>query len=213
MPAQVVKALRLAEKIDQVIPLMDQINGHAAAQRFAGAVDGAVIDAGAPVRQIGRAQHPRAVGPQRAQRRLDGQHRAAPAHRRGDIGFLAGFEQRGEVKAGLLGGKDRLFDEQRPGAPAHQGEGFGVQAGRVCDKRQVVPRQGRGVGKACELRGQALGRAGAQRARKVAAQRVGAQVQPALRAQRGQVVQVPRADGAEADEQGGEHMGSSPLFL
>ena len=35
----------------------------------------------------------------------------------------------------------------------------------------------------------------------------------ALRAQHGQVVQVPRADGAEADEQGGEHMGSSPLFL
>ena len=66
------------------------------------------------------------------------QHHAAPAHRRGDVGFLAGGEQRGGVKVGLVGRKDRLFDKERAGPPAQALQRLGVQARRVGDEGEVI---------------------------------------------------------------------------
>ena len=51
-PLEIVQLFRHAEKLDQIIPLMDQVDGDAAAQRLAGTVDRAVVHAGPPVGQI-----------------------------------------------------------------------------------------------------------------------------------------------------------------
>ena len=196
-----------SEQIDEVVPFVDQVDGHAAAQRFAGAVHRAVIDARPPVGQVARAEHPCAVGfavHPGGQPFFQRQHRAAPAHRRGHVGFLPGGQQGGKVGVRLLRRKDRLFNKQRPGPPAQAGQHLGVQTGGVGDKRQVVPRQRGGVVRAGKLRVQPLGHTGAQRARQIAAQRVGAQRDPALLAQRVQIVQVPGADGSQPHKQGGQ---------
>ena len=106
-PFKIIHLFRLAEKLHQIIPFMDEVDGDAAAHVLVGGIHGAVIHAGPPAGQVGRAQHPGRIHRQRRQRLLEGQHRAAPAHGGGHIGLLPRGQavRKGPVRAF----KDRLF--------------------------------------------------------------------------------------------------------
>ena len=76
----------------------------------------------------------------------------------------------GKVQPCLLGREDWLFNKQRVGTAFQLQKGFGVQAGGVCDKGDIIvflP-----FAQRCELPVQQRLHAIAQRARKIAAQRV-----------------------------------------
>ena len=172
-PLEIVQLLRHAEQVDEVVPFMDEVDGYAATQRLVRAVDRAVIDARPPIRQIAGADDPRAVGVQRGQQVLEGQHHTAPAHGGRDVGFLVGGQIAGQVQARLLGRKDRLFDKKCLSAPAHLLQCFGMQAGGVGDEHHIILRGG--IGQVGVLRVQQVGHAVPQGALQVAAQRVGLQ--------------------------------------
>ena len=162
--AYITNCFRHAEEIDQVIPFMDQVDGHAAAQGLVGTVHRAVIHPRPPVRQVGGTDHPRTVGAQAGQVIFQRQHGAAPAHGCSHIGFLPGGQQGGKVYIRLLGGNNGLFDKQRVCQAANFLQCLRVQAGGVGDKRQIVVRQGGGILQGGELAVQQFCRAGAQRA-------------------------------------------------
>ena len=79
-----------AEQLHQIVPLVNQVDGDAAAQCLVGAVHGTVVHAGPPVRQITRADDPGAVGVQGGQAVFQRQHHTAPPHGRGHVGLLPG---------------------------------------------------------------------------------------------------------------------------
>ena len=49
---EIVQLFRHAEQLDEVVPFVDEVNRHAAAQCLVGAVHGTVVHAGPPVGQI-----------------------------------------------------------------------------------------------------------------------------------------------------------------
>ena len=200
---QVVCLQRHAEEIDQIIPFVDQIDIYAAAHFFAGGVDGPVIHAGAPVRQITGTDCPCTEGPfarMFVQIILGFHEDLAPAHRCSHIGLLTGVGDLADRSVDLIPGNDGLLDKERTGTVFYLFQRLLVERGGIRDECDVIERKRVIVIQVQQLVLKQFFDAGTKRDPQVMAQGVHIEFDAPVLTDMVQIAQVAGPDGTQSDE-------------